>query len=102
MRDTVPFCAVDGTATRSPGPPPTVFWGVATGAVAALLLWSVGENGLTALQRLVIIVAGPFMLIPIGRCVSLLKPLREEPAESMLPRRVRRAVEHAERFPDGP
>ncbi len=80
----------------------TVFWGVATGAVAALLLWSGGENGLTALQRLVIIVAGPFMLVLIGMCVSLLKALREEPADSMLPRRVRRAVEHADRYPDGP
>lgn len=70
----------------------TIFWGSATGAVAALLLWAGGENGLTALQRLVIIVAGPFMLILIGMCVSLMKALREEPFEATMPGRVRRAL----------
>jgi glycine betaine transporter len=74
-----------------------IFWGVATGAVAAVLLWA---GGLTALQTLVIIVAGPFMLILIGMCVSLLKSLRQETFEATLPSRVRRAVEHAQRFPD--
>lgn len=76
-----------------------VFWGVATGAVAAVLLWA---GGLSALQTLVILVAAPFMLVLIGMCVSLLKALREETFESTLPSRVRRAVEHASRFPDGP
>lgn len=74
----------------------TVFWGVATGAVAALLLWSGGSNGLTALQQLVIIVAGPFMLILIGMCVSLLKALRQEPAEALLTPKLRRAALLAE------
>jgi glycine betaine transporter len=74
-----------------------VFWGVTTGAVAALLLW---QDGLNALQTLVIIVAGPFMLVLIGLCVSLMKSLREENFESTLPSRVRRAVVHAEQFPD--
>jgi choline-glycine betaine transporter len=77
----------------------TVFWGTATGAVAALLLW---QDGLTSLQTLVILVAGPFMLILIAMCVSLLKALRQEEFESTLYPRVRRAVIHAERFPDGP
>ena len=76
-----------------------VFWGVATGAVAAVLLVA---GGLSALQTLCIIVAGPFMLILIGMCVSLVKALREETFEATLPSRVRRAVEHAQRFPDGP
>ena len=76
-----------------------VFWGVATGAVAAVLLWA---GGLSALQTLVIIVAGPFMLILIGMCVSLMKSLRQETFEATLPSRVRRAVQHADRFPDGP
>jgi glycine betaine transporter len=71
----------------------TVFWGVATGAVAAVLLWA---GGLEALQTLVILVAGPFMLILIAMCVSTLKSLREEPYESTLPPRVRRAVLHAQ------
>jgi glycine betaine transporter len=72
----------------------TVFWGVTTGAVAAVLLWS---GGLKALQTLVILVAGPFMLVLIAMCVSTLKSLREEPYESTLPPRVRRAVLHAQR-----
>jgi choline/carnitine/betaine transport len=72
----------------------TVFWGVATGAVAAVLLWA---GGLKALQTLVILVAGPFMLVLIAMCVSTLKSLRAEPYESTLPPRVRRAVLHAQR-----
>jgi glycine betaine transporter len=72
----------------------TVFWGVTTGAVAAVLLWS---GGLKALQTLVILVAGPFMLVLIAMCISTLKSLREEPYESTLPPRVRRAVLHAQR-----
>ena len=76
-----------------------VFWGVATGAVAAVLLWG---DGLQALQTLVILVAAPFMLILIGMCVSLMTSLRKETFEATLPSRVRRAVEHAQRYPDGP
>jgi len=84
---------------EEPRRPLVIFWGVATGAVAAVLLWA---GGLSALQTLVIIVAGPFMLILIGMCVSLMKALREETFESTLPPRVRRAVEHAQKYPDGP
>ncbi len=76
-----------------------VFWGVATGSVAAVLLWA---GGLAALQTLVILVAAPFMLILIGMCFSLMKELRKEKFESTLPPRVRSAVIHADRFPDGP
>ena len=64
-----------------------------------MLLWA---GGLTALQTLVILVAAPFMLVLIGMCVSLMRALREETFEATLPSRVRRAVEHAQRFPDGP
>ena len=72
-----------------------IFWGVAQGAVAAVLLFS---GGLQALQTLVIIVAGPFMLVICAMCVSLMKSLREEPYESTLPSRVRRAVLHAQKY----
>ncbi|MPZ94669.1 MAG: hypothetical protein GEU96_07075 [Propionibacteriales bacterium] len=71
-----------------------VFWGVATGAVAAVLLVA---GGLEALQRLVIIVAGPFLLILVAMCVSLIKALREETRESKRAPKVRRTVQHAER-----
>ncbi|GAB3252456.1 BCCT family transporter [Alteromonas gracilis] len=76
-----------------------IFWGVAQGAVASVLLWSGGADlslGLEALQRLVIIVAGPFMLVIVAMCVSLMISLRAEPYESTLPARVRRAVQHAQ------
>jgi glycine betaine transporter len=72
-----------------------IFWGVAQGAVAAVLLFS---GGLGALQTLVIIVAGPFMLVICAMCVSLMKALRAEPYESTLPARVRKAVLHAQRY----
>ncbi len=78
-----------------------IFWGVAQGAVASVLLWSGsgGDDlgaGLTALQTLVILVAGPFMVVIIVMCISLMKSLRAEPYESTLPPRVRRAVLHAQ------
>jgi glycine betaine transporter len=76
-----------------------IFWGVAQGAVASVLLWSGGDDlraGLTALQNLVIIVGGAFMLVIIAMCVSLVKALRAEPYESTLPERVRRAVQYVQ------
>lgn len=85
--------------TEEPNRLLVVFWGVATGAVAAVLLWA---GGLSALQTLCILVAGPFMLILIGMCVSLVKALRQEDYDSTLHLRIRRAVEHAQRYPDGP
>ncbi len=74
-----------------------IFWGVTTGAIAAVLLL---QDGLNALQTLVIVVGGPFMLILIGMCFSLMKALRQESFDSTLPSRVRRAVQHADKFPD--
>jgi glycine betaine transporter len=76
-----------------------IFWGVAQGAVASVLLWSGGDDlraGLTALQNLVIIVGGAFMLVIIAMCVSLMKALRAEPYESTLPSRLRRAVQYVQ------
>ncbi|MFN8078188.1 MAG: BCCT family transporter [Kineosporiaceae bacterium] len=83
--------------TEHPNRTLTVFWGVATGAVAGVLLVA---GGLQALQTLVIIVAGPFLLILIALCLSLLKSLRAETFEATLRPKVRRAVVHAEKFPD--
>jgi glycine betaine transporter len=78
-----------------------IFWGVATGAVAAVLLVA-GDTGLSALQALVILVAAPFMLILIGMCVSLIKALREEQFEATMESRSRKAWQHAQKYPDGP
>ena len=78
--------------TEQPDRRLVVFWGVATGAVAAVLLYS---GGLAALQTLVIIVAAPFLLVLVAMGVSLWKSLRQERYEATLTPRVRRAVEHA-------
>jgi len=56
-----------------------VFWGVLTGAVAAVMLLVGGSNALTGLQNLTIIAALPFLVIMIGLCVSLAKDLRGDP-----------------------
>ncbi|MFE5914027.1 BCCT family transporter [Streptomyces wedmorensis] len=58
-----------------------VFWGVVTGAVAAVMLL-VGDgqgDALAGLQNLTILVAAPFALVMIGMCVALMRDLREDP-----------------------
>ncbi|XVV03900.1 BCCT family transporter [Actinosynnema sp. CA-248983] len=56
-----------------------VFWGVLTGAVAAVMLLVGGSNALTGLQNLTIIAALPFALVMVGLCVSLARDLRSDP-----------------------
>lgn len=56
-----------------------VFWGVLTGAVAAVMLLVGGSDALTGLQNLTIIAALPFLVIMIGLCASLAKDLRSDP-----------------------
>lgn len=68
-----------------------VFWGVATGAIATVLLFA---NGLSALQTGVIIVGFPFLIVLIGLCLSLWRSLREESFESTLRAPLRRAIQH--------
>lgn len=70
-----------------------IFWGVATGAIATVLLFA---NGLSALQTAVIIIGFPFLIILIGLCVSLWKSLRAESFESTLRAPLRRALHHEE------
>lgn len=74
-----------------------VFWGVATGAVAAVLLYSGGEDpsaGLSALQTGVILIAGPFLLVLIAMCVALWKSLRQEPFIATLQPTMRRHMQN--------
>lgn len=56
-----------------------VFWGVLTGAVAAVMLLVGGSRGLTGLQNLTIIAALPFLVVMVGLCVSLARDLRSDP-----------------------
>lgn len=64
-----------------PGKLVVVFWGVVTGAVAAIMLL-IGDgsgNALQGLQNLTILVAAPFTLVMIGMCVALMRDLRHDP-----------------------
>ncbi|MFC7885421.1 BCCT family transporter [Streptomyces sp. NPDC057376] len=58
-----------------------VFWGVVTGAVAAImLLVGSGEgDALAGLQNLTILAAAPFVIVMIGMCVALMRDLRRDP-----------------------
>ncbi|MGW9450620.1 BCCT family transporter [Streptomyces sp. NPDC055632] len=64
-----------------PTRPVVVFWGVVTGAVAAIML-IIGDgqgDALAGLQNLTILVAAPFVLVMIGMCVALMRDLRKDP-----------------------
>ncbi|MEU8826973.1 BCCT family transporter [Streptomyces sp. NPDC048636] len=58
-----------------------VFWGVVTGAVAAVMLLVGGGSGdaLTGLQNLTILVAAPFAVVMVGLCWALMRDLRRDP-----------------------
>jgi choline/carnitine/betaine transport len=56
-----------------------IFWGVTTGAVAAVMLLVGGADALTGLQTITIIAALPFVLVMVGLAVSLVKDLRNDP-----------------------
>ncbi|MFF4607195.1 BCCT family transporter [Streptomyces sp. NPDC001339] len=58
-----------------------VFWGVVTGAVAAIMLLIGGgsDDALTGLQNLTILVAVPFMVVMIAMCWALTRDLRSDP-----------------------
>ncbi|WP_082567171.1 BCCT family transporter [Janibacter sp. Soil728] len=65
--------------TLEPNKFTVVFWGVATGAAAAIMLIIGGEDSLTGLQQVTIVAALPFVLIMIGMAVSLMKDLKTDP-----------------------
>ena len=65
--------------TLEPSRRTVVFWGVATGAVAAVMLLVGGTDALTGLQTITIVAALPFVLVMIGLSVSLVKDLRSDP-----------------------
>ena len=65
--------------TLEPNKFTVIFWGVATGAAAAIMLTIGGEDSLTGLQQITIIAALPFVLIMIGMAVALVKDLQSDP-----------------------
>lgn len=64
-----------------PGKLVVIFWGMVTGAVAAimLLIGDGSDDALTGLRNLTILVAAPFTLVMIGMCVALMRDLRHDP-----------------------
>ena len=65
--------------TIKPSRGTVIFWGIAMGAVAAVMLLVGGEDALTGLQTITIIAALPFLLVMIGMAVALVKDLRNDP-----------------------
>ena len=65
--------------TQEPSRRTVIFWGVATGAVAAVMLLVGGADALTGLQTITIVAALPFVVVMIGLAVSLVKDLRSDP-----------------------
>ncbi len=57
----------------------TIFWGVLTGTVAALLLWVSGDNALEGIKQMAIIAAAPFLVVMLGMCVALMMDLYQDP-----------------------
>ncbi len=65
--------------TIEPSRKTVIFWGVATGAVAAVMLLVGGSDALNGLQSITIIAALPFVVVMIGLAVALVKDLRQDP-----------------------
>jgi choline/carnitine/betaine transport len=65
--------------TQAPSRPNVIFWGVATGASAAVMLLVGGSDALSGLQTITIVAALPFVLVMVGLAVALVKDLRKDP-----------------------
>ncbi len=65
--------------TLEPSRSTVIFWGVATGGVAAVMLLVGGDEALSGLQNITIVAALPFALVMIGLAVALVKDLRQDP-----------------------
>lgn len=56
-----------------------IFWGVAMGAVAIVMLLVGGDDALGGLQNLTILVAAPFVVIMVMLCIALMRDLNRDP-----------------------
>ena len=80
-----------------------IFWGLLTGAVAAVMLLAGGDEpseALSGLQRITIVAALPFVLVMLLLCFALVKDLRRDPlslrqrlATSVVERAIRTGVD---------
>ncbi len=65
--------------TIEPSRPTVIFWGVATGAVAAVMLLVGGSDALSGLQTITIVAALPFVLVMVGLAIALVRDLKQDP-----------------------
>ncbi|MDC5696082.1 BCCT family transporter [Intrasporangium calvum] len=65
--------------TLRPSRSTVIFWGAATGAVAAVMLVLGGADALSGLQNVTIVAALPFVVIMVGLAVALVKDLARDP-----------------------
>lgn len=65
--------------TLAPSRKTVVFWGAATGAVAAVMLLVGGEDALSGLQNITIVAALPFLVVMVGLAIALVKDLGNDP-----------------------
>jgi choline-glycine betaine transporter len=65
--------------TLAPSRKTVIFWGAATGAVAAVMLLVGGEDALSGLQNITIVAALPFLLVMVGLAIALVKDLSSDP-----------------------
>jgi choline-glycine betaine transporter len=74
-----------------------VFWGSVLGAIAAIMLLVGGNDALSGIQNITIIMAAPFTIVMVLMCVALTKDLRNDP---MVRRDLRcaKAIEQAVEF----
>jgi choline/carnitine/betaine transport len=80
-----------------------IFWGLLTGAVAAVMLLAGGDEpseALSGLQRITIVAALPFVLVMLLLCFALVKDLRRDPlslrrrlADTVVERAIRTGVD---------
>ena len=65
--------------TLAPSRKTVIFWGAATGAVAAVMLLVGGEDALSGLQNLTIVAALPFLVVMVGLAVAQVRDLSSDP-----------------------
>jgi choline/carnitine/betaine transport len=56
-----------------------VFWGAVLGAIAVIMLLVGGNDALSGIQNITIIMAAPFTIVMVLMCVALTKDLRTDP-----------------------
>src|SRR5690606_36521133 len=74
--------ALSERGAENPSKKSVIFWGVATGAVAAVMLLAGGDHpaeALNGLKNITIVSALPFVLVMLLLCVALWKDLSRDP-----------------------